>query len=102
MPVYITLFIGQNPPGVSDDLLLEYLEEYIKLRLDSFGHFFGCLTIYLSTIPRFVNSYQDFVLDLESVPIDAEQQSNNLKSHFFNTSKRIRDIHFANTAPTNP
>ena len=102
MTILRTLFIGQNPPGINDDTLLEYLKEYLKIRSDSYGNCFGVLTIYISTIPRFINCYQDFILDLESVAIDTEQQYAKLENHFHIKNKRVRDMRFAtDTASSN-
>jgi hypothetical protein len=98
MIVFRTLYVGNNPPGVDEEKLLEFMEKYLTEKQDFYEAictgYYGVISFHLCPTPQYIESYEKFASEMLSYPISSEIYYTTVKAHFHTQGKRIRDMRF--------
>jgi hypothetical protein len=94
MHIVRTLFIGKTPPGMTDETLLKFIFEYATEYREKYESY-GVVMLYDCLAAQYVESYEEFKADITIHPMTASKYYENVKTHFLDQHKKVRDLRFA-------
>lgn len=93
MRILKNLFIGNLPPGLTNEILDAYIRTFaFEVCRDQFEEYFGLLILYQTIVPHYIEKFDDFRSEINYFLISSEQNYNKLKNQLIKFGSKVRDV----------